>query len=135
MAKETKQQIIERLEKQVQLYLQACNEQVKEINELMEQKDTDFQNSSLYIQMKRDIDTLNMRIQSLERENKKLKNPPKIRNERNAGRKPKMRDEQKYQIKQMYKSGMSMKQISETLECSVGLIHKIIHELNSEYES
>ena len=53
----------------------------------------------------------------------KLYQPP-IWNARGAGRKPKLTDEMKERIKNYRKTGMTIKEIAETLQISIGLAHK-----------
>ena len=55
--------------------------------------------------------------------NLKLYQPP-VWNARGAGRKPKLTDEMKERIKNYRKTGMTIKEIAETLQISIGLAHK-----------
>lgn len=86
----------------------------------------------------KDIEILENYIVFLEEENEKLKkkisdfetlkNVPKVKNERNAGRKRKFNREDIAIIDEMYLRGESMRSIAKYMKCSVGLIHKIINE-------
>lgn len=49
-------------------------------------------------------------------------------NDRGAGRKAKFTDIEILKIKDMRDQGMSIRQIANKLECSVGLVHKLINE-------
>lgn len=50
-------------------------------------------------------------------------------NPRGAGRKPLLNEDQANNIRNLYKNGLTMKQLSTMYDCSVGLIHKLINEL------
>ena len=71
-------------------------------------------------------------IQKLKDENEKLKSkkaePKKIFNERGAGRPNKFNEQEIETIKVMRLRGDKLKDIAEQFDCSVGLVHKIIHE-------
>lgn len=71
------------------------------------------------------IKKLEDKIQKLE--SKKVVSK-KIKNERGAGRKNKFNDQEIETIKVMRLRGDTIKDIAEQFQCSVGLIHKIIHE-------
>ena len=71
------------------------------------------------------IKKLEYKIQKLE--SKKVVSK-KIKNERGAGRKNKFNDQEIETIKVMRLRGDTIKDIAEQFQCSVGLIHKIIHE-------
>ena len=66
------------------------------------------------------------RIKELEEEIHKLKNEH-VKNERGAGRKPKLIDK-KEEIKQLRKEGMKIQELANKYGCSVGKIHKLINE-------
>lgn len=86
----------------------------------------------------KDIADMENYISLLEQENKNLKqriieleNPksiPKVKNERNAGRKRRFTREDVAIIDEMYLRGESMRAIAKYMNCSVGLVHKIINE-------
>lgn len=67
-------------------------------------------------------------LEQLRKENAELKEQiSKLRN-RGAGRKPKFNLYQISNIKNARNQGKSYKQIAETYNCSVSLIHKLINE-------
>ena len=53
---------------------------------------------------------------------------PKIHNERGAGRKSRFTEQEKESIRMYRLQGKTMKEIAEMFSCSVGIIHKLIHE-------
>lgn len=151
MARETKEQMRERLEKQIE-------ELYKYIQKLMENGENSFLNSPTYNQMQREIEMLKAAakvdelaikngrelrgrqaaiIENLQNELKQAKDeikalkeqqPTKVHNERGAGRKPRFKAAEVNKIKRMYSKGKSMREIAEIMGCSVGLIHKLINE-------
>lgn len=151
MARETQKAKIERLEQQNEEFY-------KHIQKLMENGENSFLNSPLYNEMKREIEVLKAAakvdelaikngrelrgrqaviIEQLQNELKQAKDEIKalkeqkairVHNERRAGRKRKFDDEQIEQIKKMYSDGYSMREISKKLDCSVGLVCKLINE-------
>ena len=64
------------------------------------------------------------------KENEELKSDKvqKIKNERGAGRKSRFKDEDIEIIKNLRNEGKSYKAIAEEMNCSVGLVHKLINE-------
>lgn len=153
MARETKEQMRERLEKQIE-------ELYKYIQKLMENGENSFLNSPTYNQMQREIEMLKAAakvdelaikngrelrgrqaaiIENLQNELKQAKDeikvlkeqqPTKVHNERGAGRKQRFNAAEVEQIKLMRASGQTMRAIAECMECSVGLIYKLINEKN-----
>lgn len=67
-------------------------------------------------------------LEQLRKENSLLKAEIKRLKSRGAGRKPKFNLYQISNIKNARNQGKSYKQIAETYNCSVSLIHKLIHE-------
>lgn len=55
-----------------------------------------------------------------------------VHNARGAGRKPKLTDDQKQEIKQLRSEGVTMAEISKQIGCSVGLVYNTIQKLNNE---
>lgn len=55
-----------------------------------------------------------------------------MHNARGAGRKPKLTDDQKQEIKQLRSEGVTMAEISKQIGCSIGLVYNIIQKLNNE---
>lgn len=153
MAKETQKAKIARLEQQNE-------ELYNHVQKLMENGENSFMNSPTYSQMKREIEMLKAAakvdrlaiengrelrgrqaaiIEQLQEEVKQAREEIKVlkeqkairvHNERRAGRKRKFDDEQIEQIKKMYSDGYSMREISKKLDCSVGLVCKLINEQN-----
>lgn len=81
----------------------------------------------------KEIEELKNEVQKLKNENKILKSKRKnitiaVHNERGAGRKEKLSDQDKEMIKMYRIQGKTFKEIAEMYNCSVGLIHKIINE-------
>lgn len=151
MAKETQKAKIARLEQQNE-------ELYNYVQKLMKNGEDSFLNSPTYNQMQREIETLEAAakvdrlaiengrelrgrqaaiIEQLQEEVKQAREEIKVlkeqkairvHNERRAGRKRKFDDEQIEQIKKMYSDGYSMREISKKLDCSVGLVCKLINE-------
>lgn len=77
-------------------------------------------------------------IEVLERENEELKQRlidlesgnvvHKIKNERNAGRKRKFTKEEVAIIDMLHLQGKSIRAIAKEMNCSVGLVHKLLNE-------
>lgn len=66
-------------------------------------------------------------ISELRSKNQKFKTEQKKEhNERGAGRKPKLTDRQKQEIKKIYESGRSMREIAEEFSISKSTVHNII---------
>lgn len=59
----------------------------------------------------------------------KLINERNIKNPRNAGRKPKLTEEQIQKIKKMRRNGISVREIAEIFKCSTGLISKVSSDI------
>ena len=76
------------------------------------------------------VDNYEEEIKRLNEEVQKLKNENKVRihNERGAGRKSKFTDQEKESIRMYRLQGKTIKEIAEMFSCSVGIIHKLIHE-------
>lgn len=153
MAKETQKAKIARLEQQNE-------ELYNHVQKLMENGENSFLNSPTYNQMKREIEVLKAAakvdelaikngrelrgrqaviIEQLQNELKQAKEeikvlkeqkPIKVHNERGAGRKQKFNDAEIEQIKQMYAGGSSMREIAKNMNCSAGLVCKLINKQN-----
>lgn len=84
------------------------------------------------------IEVIENHIKSLEQENEELKqriielenvnSVHKIKNERNAGRKRKFTPEEELFIQKMKLQGKSYRAIAKEMNCSVGLVHKLLNE-------
>lgn len=132
MAKETMKSKIERLERE----LNSANEIIQKLNDeilqFQENADKGFENSSMYLQMQKQIKLLELKNKSLEDTIKhnekvhKLTNEKK-HNERGAGRKTRFTDGEIETIKLYRIQGMTIKDIAEMFKCSVGLIHKLVN--------
>ncbi|MCB2309041.1 hypothetical protein LGL08_20265 [Clostridium estertheticum] len=74
----------------------------------------------------------NLRIEELEKENKRLRNELKNKsekhNERGAGRKSRFSERDITMIKMYRIQNKTIKELAEMYDCSTGLIHKIINE-------
>lgn len=145
------EEIIADLEKRLNEYRDIINNRNKQIEQLQDIADNSFENSPTYVQMDKEIEYLktvikgheitikakdetikNNRdtIQKLLKENEELKSDKvqKIKNERGAGRKSRFKDEDIEIIKNLRNEGKSYKAIAEEMNCSVGLVHKLINE-------
>lgn len=151
-AKEELKQGISNLSEMCKRYIEEIKEKDNRIAELEEkiehEKETrrklsafcDKSDSELkedVQKLKSENETLNKEIQKLKNENEilnkeihKLKNESKtvIHNERGAGRKQRLTEEQKETIKMYRVQGKTIKEIAEIFNCSIGLIHKLINE-------
>lgn len=84
------------------------------------------------------IEVIENHIRSLEQENEELKqriidlengnSVQKIKNERNAGRKRKFTKEEVAIIDMLHLQGKSIRAIAKEMNCSVGLVHKLLNE-------
>ncbi|WP_287621362.1 sigma factor-like helix-turn-helix DNA-binding protein [Clostridium sp.] len=79
------------------------------------------------------IKQLEEEIQQLKHENELLRSNrdipnKKVHNERGAGRKAKLTNQEKEMIRMYRIQGKTIKEIAQMYSCSVGLIHKIINE-------
>ena len=76
------------------------------------------------------VDNYEPEIERLNKEVQKLKNEKreKIHNERGAGRKSRFTEQEKESIRMYRLQGKTIKEIAEMFSCSVGIIHKLIHE-------
>ena len=155
MAKETQKAKIERLENEIEMWREICSKMEKELTEFREMADNSFEKSSTYLQYSKRIEMIETQneayrlsvehekkmkkalvdnyeeeIKRLNEEVQKLKNENKVRihNERGAGRKSKFTDQEKESIRMYRLQGKTIKEIAEMFSCSVGIIHKLIHE-------
>lgn len=116
MAQETKQQIIERLENE----LEKKERLIKILVDQIADKDTILKSNEKLIATQREY------IEILKAdEDKKAKE----HNERGAGRKARFTNAEIETIKMYRLQGKKIKEIAEMFNCSVGLIHKIINEI------
>ena len=155
MARETQKAKIERLEKEIEMWRELCSKMQKELSEFKELADDSYEKSSTYIQQckrielleeqneayrlsvehekkmrKALVDNYEPEIERLNEEVQKLKSENKVRthNERGAGRKSIFTEQEKESIRVYRLQGKTIKELAEMFSCSVGIIHKLIHE-------
>ena len=155
MARETQKAKIERLEKEIEMWRELCSKMQKELSEFKELADDSYEKSSTYIQQckrielleeqneayrlsvehekkmrKALVDNYEPEIERLNEEVQKLKSENKVRthNERGAGRKSIFTEQEKESIRMYRLQGKTNKELAEMFSCSVGIIHKLIHE-------
>ena len=155
MARETQKAKIERLEKEIEMWRELCSKMQKELSEFKELADDSYEKSSTYIQQckrielleeqneayrlsvehekkmrKALVDNYEPEIERLNEEVQKLKSENKVRthNERGAGRKSIFTEQEKQSIRMYRLQGKTIKELAEMFSCSVGIIHKLIHE-------
>ena len=155
MARETQKAKRERLEKEIEMWRELCSKMQKELSELKELADDSYEKSSTYIQQckrielleeqseayrlsaehekkmrKALVDNYEPEIKRLNKEVQKLKSEKrdKIHNERGAGRKSRFTEQEKESIRMYRLQGKTIKELAEMFSCSVGIIHKLIHE-------
>lgn len=155
MARETQKAKIERLEKEIEMWRELCSKMQRELSEFKELADDSYEKSSTYIQQCKRIELLEERneayrlsveheknirkalvdnyepeIERLNEEIQKLKSENKVRihNERGAGRKSILTEQEKETIRLYRMQGKKIKELAEMFSCSVGIIHKLIHE-------
>ena len=158
MARITKaelEQQVKKLDEKCNEYIKQLINKDNEIARLKELADDSYEKSSTYIQQckrielleeqneayklsvehekkmkKALVDNYEEEIKWLNEEVQKLKNENKARihNERGAGRKSKFTDQEKESIRMYRLQGKTIKEIAEMFNCSIGLIHKLIHE-------
>lgn len=94
--------------------LKSENERLRQHNKILESRlEQAAKKSDAQIEM----------IERMQREGVKP-----VHNARGAGRKPKLTPEQVEEIKVMRASGDSLKKIAKSMNCSVGLVHKLINK-------
>lgn len=158
MARVTKaelEQQVKELDEKCNEYIKQLINKDNEIARLKELADDSYEKSSTYIQQCKRIELLeerneayrlsvehekNMRkalvdnyepeIERLNEEIQKLKSENKVRihNERGAGRKSILTEQEKETIRLYRMQGKKIKELAEMFSCSVGIIHKLIHE-------
>ena len=141
--KETQKQLTIRLEKELEKaknelkeYKILCSNLNAEILEMQQRADEVFLNSSDYVQMKKRIDFLESKNESLDKTIEHNETVHKLISEkhniRNAGRKPRFTDNEEETIKMYRIQGKTIKEIADMFGCSIGLIHKVISEKNDK---
>lgn len=134
MAKETQKAKIERLEKELWDYKVLVSKLQREIYDMQDKADDEFENSPTYQQMSKKIKSLELEKQCLkgtiEHDKKvhELISENRPHNERGAGRKERFNDQEKGTMKMYRIQEKSFREIAEIFNCSVGTVHKIINE-------
>lgn len=133
MARETQSVKIDRLEKEVELWRGLCEDRNKEIEAMQNKADEGFLNSPTYIQMTKRMRLLEEKAATLEntiKHDRKMNELTKKNkhNERGAGRKSRLSDQEKETIRMYRIQGKTIKELAEIFQCSVGLVHKLITE-------
>lgn len=143
--KETQKAKIERLEAENKALREELNTIYEKYHSLLGNADNIAISSPAYRQLQQDLLVQKERANIQERElaackriryqqAEKLKEFQKLideqntKNPRNAGRKPKLTEGQIQEIKEMRKSGMSVRDIAEVFKCSTGLVCKASSE-------
>lgn len=75
------------------------------------------------VELKAEIERLQLEVQQLKSEQNL-----KQHNERGAGRKPKFTREEIAKAQRLKLQGLSYKRVAEEMNCSVGLVHKLLNE-------
>lgn len=136
----------EQLKKKIDDYIQLLNDADNRIAELGSVQDDNFEKSSHYKQMLRDIETQTMRADTYkkrlersmevqERQAEKLENVQKliikqsVKNPRGAGRKPVLNEDDKDTVRVLHEQGHSMRVIAKEMGCSVATISNVIKSL------
>lgn len=129
------QQEIERLKAENQSLMESLKRANKQFDDWREQTDVD---PADYMQLKRKCDELVFENSTLKYKCKRLENDvaywkaksqDKPHNERNAGRKSKLSEEQIAAAQMMRMQGRSFREIAEHFGCSPATIHKVCSEI------
>ena len=136
----------EQLRKKINDYIQLLNDADNRIAELGSVQDNNFEKSSHYKQMLRDIETQTMRADTYkkrlersmevqERQAEELENIQKLiikqsaKNPRGAGRKPVLNEDNREKVRILHEQGHSMRAIAKEMGCSVATISNVIKSL------
>lgn len=134
----------EQLKKKIDDYIQLLNDADNRIAELGSVQDNNFEKSSHYKQMLRDIETqtiladtykkrLDRSLNTQSQQAEKLEQLQKLiieqstKNPRGAGRKPVLNEDAKDTVRVLREQGKSMRLIAKEMGCSVGTISNIIN--------
>lgn len=120
--RESKKNKVERLEKNILKNKLQLDKLQNEILVMRERSNDEFINSTIYKEMTK-------RIEALELENTILKNVngnKKVRNDRGAGRKEKLSDQDKELIKMYRMQGFKINELAKMFKCSIGLVSKTL---------
>lgn len=125
------------------LYMESKNNEIDNNSEIINQKLQSAQESSdkwhkEFLSKKQEYESLKEDYEKAEKENQKLINENlelknntnihKIKNERGAGRKKEITEEEREEIRKQRATGKTIKELSYLFNRSVGIIHKIINE-------
>lgn len=133
----------EQLKKKIDDYIQLLNDADNRIAELGNVQDNNFEKSSHYKQMLRDIETQTMRADTYKKrldrslntqaqQVEKLEQLQKLiieqstKNPRGAGRKPVLSEDDKETVRLLREQGHSMRAIAKEMGCSVATISNVI---------
>lgn len=133
----------EQLKKKIDDYIQLLNDADNRIAELGNVQDNNFEKSSYYKQMLRDIETQTMRADTYKKrldrslntqsqQAEKLEQLQKLiieqstKNPRGAGRKPVLSEDDKETVRLLREQGHSMRAIAKEMGCSVATISNVI---------
>lgn len=149
--KETMKEKIARLEdenkqlkEKIDHYIELINDADNRIAELGSVHDYNFQKSSHYKQMLRDIETQTMRADTYKKrldrslntqtqQAKKLERLQKLiseqssKNPRGAGRKPVLSEDDRDTVRVLHEQGNSMRKIAKEMGCSVGTVSNVLN--------
>ena len=153
-----KDEMIKIANRKIELKDQYIQELEEKINRYQENGYFDYLNNPQYVynkssnrpieaentKLKKKIRELEEKVKKKELEIHKLKNEQeisniineafekagtKVKNERGAGRKLKFTEAEHEEIRKQYFQGNTIREIAKMYQCSVGLVHKIIHEI------
>lgn len=144
---ETQKEKIARLEKELADAKNIANSNYEKLLILQSTADKEFEASPAFQQLINENENLRQHNKILENRlaNAAKKSDEQIQlirklqqqieessdhNKRGAGRKPKFTSKQIEKIAEMRASGRTFKSIAEEMNCSVGLVHKLINEQN-----
>lgn len=82
------------------------------------------------VELKAEIERLQLEVQQLKSEQNL-----KQHNERGAGRKPRFTKEEIAKAQKLKLQGLSYKKVAEKMNCSVGLVHKLLNEPHKNIKS
>lgn len=126
MNMDKKQDKMDNKEKEFLKYKVIIEKLQKDIDIMKKNADEIFLNSPLYKDMSKEIEDLKAKNNQLE---KQVKNEISMgHNERGAGRKERLSDQDKELIKMYRIQGFTIKKIAEMFKCSSGLVSKTLSE-------
>lgn len=147
MKKETQKAKIERLEQLLANANKTIEIQNKQIDSMVDKEDNSFENSVLYRQMVKQIESLelqlkvskdsikhnrDMYISEVKKNDMLIKENMEMKKKLKAGRKEKFSLEQQQQIKQLRFEGKSMNEIAKILNCSKATVFNYLKKFKNE---